>query len=610
MWKKITTISGVFRFIMLFYFFFSFISLNNIYADDTPETAISLGANSSNTGSLGDIDIVDWWVVTIPVDGTLFIETNSDASLEIDLYIYDQDGTHQIAIYDISTGTRETTHKSNAAAGTYYIKAYRYSGSGSYSINCTFTEASFTNDLEINDTPEQAIIIEPNTMVNGHFGFYYNNYLDREDWYKITLINDGSLIFRTTSDESGDIDLYIYDVDGTHQIAIYDTSTGINESTHKNNLKAGTYFLKLWQYSGYGSYTLQCIFEPIDKINDQENNDTPENALALSPNTTITGHLGYYYNNETDTFDWYKIVTPSDGKLVITTNSSSTLDIDLYMYDQNGEHQIAGYDISTGQIEATHRNNLMAGTYYVKLYSYSGYGSYELICNYTANEILNDLEPNNEFAAAETMNLEEFSYGHIGYYFEGSTDIDDYYIFTISTALDSLFIRMSCDSTADPDIYLYDASQNGYGSSTATGTGIPELIIKSNVQQGTYYFKVHNYSGYGGYSFKASSTRTGVVSVEAADNQNVLPVEYNLYQNYPNPFNPETSIQFDIPESGFVTLKIYDILGKEIKTLVNNNLNPGIHNVKFDGTGISSGMYIYKLTASNFTSIKKMLLIK
>ena len=122
--------------------------------------------------------------------------------------------------------------------------------------------------------------------------------------------------------------------------------------------------------------------------------------------------------------------------------------------------------------------------------------------------------------------------------------------------------------------------------------------------------KIYGYSGFGGYSIKVSSTRIGDITVGVEEEENLLPAEFTLYQNYPNPFNPETTIKFDIPESDFVTLKIYDVLGNEIKTLVNENKSPGSYNVKFNGRGLASGMYIYKLSTSKFTSIKKLLLVK
>jgi hypothetical protein len=85
---------------------------------------------------------------------------------------------------------------------------------------------------------------------------------------------------------------------------------------------------------------------------------------------------------------------------------------------------------------------------------------------------------------------------------------------------------------------------------------------------------------------------------------------YSLEQNYPNPFNPETKISFDIPIQGFVSLKIFDALGREVNTLVNEVKVPGSYSVDFNGTNLPSGIYFYKLQTENYSETKKMLLIK
>lgn len=104
------------------------------------------------------------------------------------------------------------------------------------------------------------------------------------------------------------------------------------------------------------------------------------------------------------------------------------------------------------------------------------------------------------------------------------------------------------------------------------------------------------------------------VKVENAtgiENKNLVPVEFSLKQNYPNPFNPSTTIGYTIPENGLVTLKIYNILGKEITTLVNEEKSSGVYEVKFNAAGLPSGKYIYKLTAGDkVIGIKKMILLK
>ena len=89
-----------------------------------------------------------------------------------------------------------------------------------------------------------------------------------------------------------------------------------------------------------------------------------------------------------------------------------------------------------------------------------------------------------------------------------------------------------------------------------------------------------------------------------------IPAKYELFQNYPNPFNPSTTIRYQIPRSTLVTIKVYDVLGKEVKTLVNQFQNMGIHEVNFNSGNLSSGVYFYQLRAGNFISIKKMILLK
>ena len=89
-----------------------------------------------------------------------------------------------------------------------------------------------------------------------------------------------------------------------------------------------------------------------------------------------------------------------------------------------------------------------------------------------------------------------------------------------------------------------------------------------------------------------------------------LPTTYALKQNYPNPFNPSTTIRFSIPEATNVKVSVFDALGREITTLVNEEMNPGNYNVDFNASNLSSGIYLYRIETSNFVQVKKMILIK
>jgi hypothetical protein len=88
------------------------------------------------------------------------------------------------------------------------------------------------------------------------------------------------------------------------------------------------------------------------------------------------------------------------------------------------------------------------------------------------------------------------------------------------------------------------------------------------------------------------------------------PGSFVLYQNYPNPFNPVTKIIFDLPKGEFVTLKVFDVLGKEVETLVNEYKPAGRYSVGFFAVNFTSGIYFYKVTAGNYTAAKKMIFVK
>ncbi len=99
-------------------------------------------------------------------------------------------------------------------------------------------------------------------------------------------------------------------------------------------------------------------------------------------------------------------------------------------------------------------------------------------------------------------------------------------------------------------------------------------------------------------------------AITDAGNENTIPIEYSIEQNYPNPFNPSTVIKYAIPEEGLVTLKVYNIIGEEVLTLVNEVKHAGNYILRLDATDLASGVYLYRIKAGNFTQVKKMILSK
>ncbi len=106
------------------------------------------------------------------------------------------------------------------------------------------------------------------------------------------------------------------------------------------------------------------------------------------------------------------------------------------------------------------------------------------------------------------------------------------------------------------------------------------------------------------------TSNNGGVIADISSNGFQMPKEYLLMQNYPNPFNPSTSISYKLKETGHVVLTVFDIMGREVTLLVNSIQRTGEHSIKFDGTNLPSGMYIYQLKTNGYISSRKMLLLK
>lgn len=162
-----------------------------------------------------------------------------------------------------------------------------------------------------------------------------------------------------------------------------------------------------------------------------------------------------------------------------------------------------------------------------------------------------------------------------------------------------------------PQAYIYIKSENFYIGFVESHTN--GRYNFENMPGGNFEI-VANKLGY--------STATQIIqldntldSVNFALNQvltvgNIIPEKYYLHQNFPNPFNPVTNIKFDIPNSSFVTLKVYNILGEKVAALINENKPAGSYEIYFDASALASGIYFYRLETESFTETKRMVFLK
>lgn len=156
------------------------------------------------------------------------------------------------------------------------------------------------------------------------------------------------------------------------------------------------------------------------------------------------------------------------------------------------------------------------------------------------------------------------------------------------------------------DLGVYLSTNNGT-SWESFSLGLPDAVIISDLKilRSDRLLRAST-NGAGFFERKLVTEEPTVIKEE------IINAGYELYQNYPNPFNPLTKIKFTVPDNNqlSVKLKVYDILGNEIKTLLNKIKSPGTYEIEFDGSGLSSGVYYYKLIIGNYSVTKKMLLLK
>jgi hypothetical protein len=171
-------------------------------------------------------------------------------------------------------------------------------------------------------------------------------------------------------------------------------------------------------------------------------------------------------------------------------------------------------------------------------------------------------------------------------------------------------VALTWDESLDEDFKYYTVYRSRLpvlsGEKIAEITGNSYLDTDVVVNR-SYYYKI-TANDFAGNESEASRVNLTVTSV--VQSSGLIPEEYALEQNYPNPFNPTTTIKFGLKESGNVDIVVYNAVGEKVMTVVHDHMEAGTHNVTLQAGGLTSGVYFYKLTINNFTSVKKMVLIK
>jgi hypothetical protein len=166
----------------------------------------------------------------------------------------------------------------------------------------------------------------------------------------------------------------------------------------------------------------------------------------------------------------------------------------------------------------------------------------------------------------------------------------------------SILILSASVLTAQNSQVSWSSFNMGYGQ-PMSGNTMVKSVVGQNFVGTTQQSNTQVISGF----LADTLFRSTIVDVK---NQEQLPTSYSLWQNYPNPFNPSTTIHFEIPKESYVTLKVFNMLGQEVMTVLDENKVAGRYDLRIDGATLASGVYFYRLLAGDYVSTKKFLLLK
>ncbi len=151
----------------------------------------------------------------------------------------------------------------------------------------------------------------------------------------------------------------------------------------------------------------------------------------------------------------------------------------------------------------------------------------------------------------------------------------------------------------------YIVKQSVIGNGGTAISNVSHRLVGTIGQPGVGMVSSTVYIYKAGFWYQSGNIVIGIESIS-----NALPREFRLEHNYPNPFNPQTTIKFALPDRSFVTLKIFDLLGREVTSLVDGDLQPGVHKVVFDANGLSNGVYFFRIQTDGFVMTRKLMLLK
>ena len=560
---------------------------------------VDSGYVASNYDGANSNGIIDQWLISPPLqvlagDSLVFYARSyplTDFEDSIFIMISTNAGTNT-SDFELANGG---SYLLSISKWTYYWLRFGLSGKVRFAIRYFLTDKSHADYIGLDDfVLYRKSNINYSSTISLSQTITFSNPAKQSSYKMIGIPGESNMPvtqFLTGSNntdwkvfyDDGTASNYLVEYDGTSQFnlgqgkgfwVLSKNQININSQASAATLVNGNNF-NLNIHSGWN-----IITNPFDKDVDwnlvESNNALPDNAVIYSWNgstwsqtNTFSPYKGYYFNNIyglTSINIPYDFTNSGIGKAINSDNGSKILKLSLL---QNNKTENPSIEIGINKNAKTDLDN------------------YDLFA------------PPDDFDDARIeINNQNIKAGYKKLFSDFRPALNDkqtYEIRVKNTTGNNLTLKADgTDNFPGYEIYLVNYDLNTYYDMKKNNT------ISIDPYPENYDFEL--------VIAKKDSTQHLV--------ENLTPKNYNLDQNYPNPFNPTTIIRYSVPDnlntsSGTkVTLRIYDILGKEIITLLNAEKQPGTYEIKFDGSKLASGIYFYKLNAGNFSQTKKMILLK
>ncbi len=481
--------------------------LGTAWADTEPNNSIATAENATlgtltgamNTG-LGDTE--DYYRITLPDDGKVTINSSiTSGDYNVQVALYNSDGA-SLGASSVSTAASLTVDC--VAEGVIYVRIFRWSGAtATYSLTTSLASPIYGSDVEPNNSLANDLqLVGVGVPRDGRLGYANGSAFptDGDDYYRVILPGEGRVTLSAINDNTLNSIVYILDRDGNSRGG---SSISTTPSLTVDCIGGDTLYLRVFRWSGCGSYRLTWTIATPLYSNDPEPNNTIATPRTIAPGIYRQGHLGYFNGllYPQDANDYYVAIPAGDGKVTISAETDNGLLAIVYILNQDGS-QLAGSSISATPSVTV--DGIAQDTIYFRVFLWSGCGSYRV--RYTLSESIyaNDAEPNDNTGSAIAI-AEDINYtGHLGYRngAEIPTDANDFYL--LSPAGDGrITATIETDNGLLAIIYLLNQDGSQIGGS-AIGDSVS--ISVDGIAQGPVYARVFLWSGQGGYRIIYSLT--------------------------------------------------------------------------------------------------------